>query len=469
MNNNMLDKSILIEKFMVDISFFIPNTSISDCKNILNGHLCIENFIKSKNYILSEFNYKVVSAIVKKYKKLYLGEILNHTSFKLSDLDLEMITSIPQGGNWKNIPPSIISKSKRLTKISETGGRTTLYGRIDYNKPVYTITTYFNRPGNGTYVHPTLNRVLSVREAARFQTFPDNYFFYGNQKSILNQIGNALPVILSYQIANKIKSLANCNKSIDLFSGAGGMTYGFKLAGIKSVIATDIEENACITLKINSPEIPIYCGDITEKKSKDYIIESGINAQADIICGGPPCQGFSLAGHRKDNDPRNQLFEDFADIIAHVNPKIIVFENVEGILSYKHGKTYDKIIKTFSDLGYYTESQKLIATNFGIPQQRKRIIILCTRKDLNISPQLLFPEQITPFTKSQITAFETIYDLEKICCEEHAHYMSSYTSPIINFFKGRFDIATYLKTISQKNSVENYLKNKDYFIELSLF
>src|SRR5699024_11973202 len=83
--------------------------------------------------------------------------------------------------------------------------------------------------------------------------------------------------------------------SIDLFSGAGGLTAGFKEAGIKSILANDIEESACITLKINNPETEIFPGDITKNETKEYIIKKGIDENVDLICGGPPCQGFSTA------------------------------------------------------------------------------------------------------------------------------------------------------------------------------
>src|SRR3989339_681857 len=103
--------------------------------------------------------------------------LYNHVTYSLSSLDLKMVESIPQGGNWKNIPLHI--PSKRLERIRTTGGRTTLYGRLKWDKPSYTISTYFNRPGNGSYIHPVENRVLSAREAARIQSFPDNYIFCG--------------------------------------------------------------------------------------------------------------------------------------------------------------------------------------------------------------------------------------------------------------------------------------------------
>ena len=399
---------------------------------------------------LSDFQTKVLKSIVSKYYKLSNNIVMNHTTFKLSDLDLEMIRNVPQGGNWKDIPRKTINKSQRLITISKTGGRTTLYGRIDYKKPSYTITTFFNRPGNGTYVHPTKERVISVREAARFQGFSDDYIFYGNKNDMLKQVGNAVPVMLSYSIAKTIIKKTGCKTSVDLFSGAGGMTYGFKLAGINAIVANDIEENACVTLKTNMPEIPVICGDITKKEIKDEIIKKGLKGKADIICGGPPCQGFSMAGFRKKNDPRNELFRHFVDIVSALKPKVIVFENVEGILSYNKGNTYKSIIELFDGLGYYVEGRKLLANEYGTPQRRKRVIILCTRKDIGVLPQELYPDVITPNKNTQTKAYDTIYDLDSVACGDNAKYKSKFKSKIIQYFKKDITIEEYLKSIKNQ-------------------
>lgn len=373
-----------------------------------------------------------------------------------------MIRSVPQGGSWKDIPAETVKKSKRLERITQTGGRTTLYGRVDYSKPSYTITTYFNRPGNGTYVHPIHQRVLSVREAARFQCFPDNYVFYGNKTDMLKQVGNAVPVLLAYNIGKAIRRKTGCCTSVGLFSGAGGMTYGLKLAGINASVASDIMESACITLKTNNPEIPVFCGDITEEATKQRIIEAGKRANADIICGGPPCQGFSMAGWRTKDDPRNQLFRHFVDIVAGVNPKVIVFENVEGILSYEGGKTYRDIIQLFSELGYHTEGRKLLANHYGVPQRRKRVIILCTRKGIGVLPNDIYPTPVTPNDDRQVSAHETIYDLENVECSDNARYTSNYTSPILQFFKGTIDAGDYIKEIiDERGMLSNESENSE--------
>ena len=465
-----------VNEFFYSLSHLIPSISIEECESILCGKSSALGLCVEKNIILTPFEKKVLECIEKKYLNIYNGKILNHTTFKLSDLDMEMIVPIPQGGNWKDIPLETVKKSKRLSRITQTGGRTTLYGRIDYSKPSYTITTYFNRPGNGTYVHPIHNRVISVREAARFQCFPDDYMFCGNKTDMLNQVGNAVPVLLAYSIAKNLIEKTGCRTSVDLFSGAGGMTYGFKRAGINAVIANDFSENACVTLKTNCPEIPVLCGDITEETTKQAIINAGINANADIICGGPPCQGFSLAGYRMKDDPRNQLFRHFVDIVSVVKPKVIVFENVEGLLSYQNGETYRNIIELFSELGYNTEGRKLSTNNYGVPQRRKRVIILCTRKDIGVLPSEIFPKEITPNENSQITAYETIFDLEQITCSEDAKYNSIYESEFTKYLKHKVSIDTYLDNVTEYLPKENdnngytsiYIPEKEY-VQLSLF
>lgn len=282
-------KEWILNDFYQDLSCIIKGITKSECQSILDGQATVKDISFQRQPNTNPFERKPLESIEKKYQKIYVGQILNHTTFKLSDLDLEMIRPVPQGGSWKDTPQETVQKSKRLSRIFKTGGRTTLYGRIDYSKPSYTITTYFNRPGNGTYVHPVHDRVLSVREAARFQSFPDNYLFCGNKTNTLKQVGNAVPVLMAFNLGKNIREKTDCCTSVDLFSGAGGMTYGFKLAGIKAAIANDFEESACVTLKTNSLEIDVLRGDITKEETKRAIIQAGKNASADIICGGPPC------------------------------------------------------------------------------------------------------------------------------------------------------------------------------------
>ena len=272
-------------------------------------------------------------------------------------------------------------------------------------------------------MHPVHERVLTVREAARFQAFKDDYYFFGNKTQHLKQVGKAVPTLLAYQIAREIKKKTGCFKSIDLFCGAGGMTEGFKMAGIQSLLSNDIEESACITLKMNNPQIKVLCGDITKEETKNAIEKAALDGGADIICGEPPCQGFSMAGFRSEDDPRNQLFREFVDIVKRVSPKVIVIENVEGLLSYQGGKTYREVHTLFTELGYNTEGRILMASDYAVPQKRKRVIIICTRNDMDISPGELFPTPITVDESCQVTARETIADLENVPCDDTAKYV----------------------------------------------
>lgn len=468
LNNQTAEESMENDKYTTEylnaIRCVLPDIDSYIAKQLLRGEVKVEEYCVK----LDKFCTNVAKGITNKFYALSHGYLLNHTTFKLSDLDLEMIKSVPQGGNWKDIPMETVVKSKRLKRITQTGGRTTLYGRIDYEKPSYTITTYFNRPGNGTYVHPIHERVLSVREAARFQTFQDNYYFFGNKTQHLKQVGNAVPTLLAYQIGKKIKDVTGCSKSIDLFCGAGGMTVGFKAAGISSLMSNDIEESACATLKINNPEIEVLCGDITKEETKAKLEKAAHDGGADIICGGPPCQGFSMAGFRAEDDPRNQLFREFVDIVKRVNPKVIVFENVEGLLSYKGGKTYEEVHTLFSELGYNTEGRTLLASDYAVPQRRKRVIIICTRNDININPSELFPLPIT-LGDRQVTARETISDLEDVECNEFAKYLKTEESEILKFFKGSTSYEDYINKMTPVCSDQvNQQKTKPRYEQLSL-
>lgn len=224
--------------------------------------------------------------------------IYNHVTYSLSTNDLKMVKSVPPGGNWKDIPTSI--PSERLKQIRASGGRTTLYGRLLWNKPSYTITTYFNRPGNGAYIHPSQDRVISAREAARLQSFKDDFIFYGSKTSFCNQIGNAVPPILAHIIGNQIKMVTKTNKVLDLFCGSGGLSKGFESAGYKIVAANDNYIPACETYRMNHKNTVLIEGDVTDKQIKQEIVRASKKSRVDIIIGGPPCQGFFLC--RQEND-----------------------------------------------------------------------------------------------------------------------------------------------------------------------
>ena len=131
-----------------------------------------------------------------------------HAMPTMSKLDLEFVKHIPPGGNYMDIPDSI--STKRIMSFKKTGGRTTTYGRLSPDAPAYTITTYFNRPNVGANYHYEEERLISVREALRLQSFPDAFIpFYTNQRSLHMQVGNAVPPLLARAIAESLKESLN--------------------------------------------------------------------------------------------------------------------------------------------------------------------------------------------------------------------------------------------------------------------
>lgn len=158
---------------------------------------------------------------------------------------------------------------------------------------------------------------------------------------------------------------------VSLFSGGGGLDLGFVAEGYNVLWAIDNNKNAVNTYKINIGN-HIRCADINQ-------IEISEIPHADVVIGGPPCQSFSLAGKRNVEDERGQLVWKYIHIIEHVKPKAFVFENVIGLLSAKNtkGEKIIELLKTaFNEIGYTIKQQVLNAADYGIPQRRKRIIIV---------------------------------------------------------------------------------------------
>jgi DNA (cytosine-5)-methyltransferase 1 len=168
----------------------------------------------------------------------------------------------------------------------------------------------------------------------------------------------------------------------DLFSGAGGFSVGVTQAGLKKIFSVEIDADASNTIRHNFPksvhfETPIE--NLTEIE-----LDRGIKGKrVDVMFGGPPCQGFSVAGLRNPQDPRNSLFKEYIRLVRHIQPDFVVLENVPGILTMEGGKVYREIISQFADAGYPGMTARILeAATFGVPQLRTRAIFIANRLGL---------------------------------------------------------------------------------------
>jgi len=169
-------------------------------------------------------------------------------------------------------------------------------------------------------------------------------------------------------------------KTIDLFAGAGGITEGFRKAGYSCVCANDFDEEAQHTFTYNHPNVPYLLKDIKETTADEILVKAGCSAnEIDVITGGPPCQGFSLAGQRLSDDPRNTLFREYIRIAKDIQPKVIFFENVNGIMTMQGGKVLDAIVAEFGEIGYKCQYAIVNAADYGVPQARPRFVLIGVR------------------------------------------------------------------------------------------
>lgn len=217
----------------------------------------------------------------------------------------------------------------------------------------------------------------------------------------------------------------NIFKIIDLFAGVGGISLGFKKAGFDVVAANEYKADIANTYIKNHLGTKMIIEDITKVRSSDLL--NG-EKDIDVIVGGPPCQGFSMAGRRIRNsgtflnDPRNELFKEFIRVVSDIRPKVFVMENVAAMLNIHGGAVRDEILKKFEEIGYETKVHILLAADYGVPQLRKRAIFIGNR--LGIDPDDFFPHKTHgPATsKPYISVSDAISDL-----------------PIINAGAGEFE------------------------------
>jgi len=377
-------------------------------------------------------------------------EVPNHIPLRHSSRVIARYKLIPEGGR---LPP--------LEKLPEEIRRKNFgntYKRLHREKPSLTLV-----PGNNAFpVHPVLDRSLTPREAARLQTFPDSYIFYGNRRRQCILVGNAVPPLLAIQIGQSIIQHSHnriqvdlaekpievdiTNKSqeeiregriipisklqdkttsdgfIDLFSGAGGFTIGFSRGGWKPLMCVDFDPIITRTHRHNFPSVPFLQTDLSEQENRRKIIQDFNGEEVGLVIGGPPCQGFSIFGKRRfvntrgydlHMDPRNKLVFAFIDIVKGIKPRWFVMENVAGFVNLDSGLFLRSVLKEFASIGYSNaEAQVINAADYGIPQLRKRLLIIGNRTGNIIPwPKKKFFVNPKDWQDNYRTVGEVIFDL----------------------------------------------------------
>ena len=394
-----------------------------------------------------------------------------HLSSRISDLDMRVAVSVPPGGNWKNVPEDI--PLKRLDTIRRgfaagLGSRSTYYGRLHPDRPSYTINTWFTRPGNGCHLHYDFDggqhRTLSLREAARLQSFPDSFEFCGSRGSITKQIGNAFPPLLTYRLA---KSIRPRGMFVDLFCGAGGLGLGFVWAGWKPVIASDIEKTFLATHSQNI-DCPVALGDIRDPSTVEQVLAAVQEARLsnpDLplwVLGGPPCQGFSTAGKRRSmDDERNHLFRDYADLVASIRPDGFIFENVMGLYNMEKGSVFKLVREALSNAMPYVDNFVVKSEEYGVPQRRSRIILIGHDR-VNSPPRP--PPQLSSMTDTAnlfgelnpaVTVSEALCDLPPLGNGEdgqHLDYLCEPANDYQKLMRGAMTPFAYIKGLKHSSN-----------------
>lgn len=324
----------------------------------------------------------------------------NHIVLQHSEKVLARYALIPEGGRLP--PPHQLPEAIRRNNFGNT------YKRLHRDRPSLTMV-----PGNNAFpIHPTLNRSLTPREAARLQSFPDEILFAGDRRRQCILVGNAVPPLLASWIGKSIMQHAESKPTVatntdpylisiivakptkskavggfvDLFCGAGGIGIGFERAGYTPILAVDLNRHASLTHQHNHPKIPYIQGDLSQKPVRSDVIKTLEGQELALIVGGPPCQGFSIfgkrrfvhtRGHSPHDDQRNNLVFAFVEMVKALKPRWFVMENVPGLMNLDGGKFLEVLLSRFQAAGYgQIEARVLNAADYGVPQLRRRLLII---------------------------------------------------------------------------------------------
>lgn len=379
------------------------------------------------------------------------GKIHNHSFLNHGEVVIERYKLIPEGGRMP--PPSELPEHLRRKNFGNT------YKRLHRHRPSLTLV-----PGNNAFpIHPIEHRSLSPREAARIQTFPDKYVFFGSRAEQCKLVGNAVPPLLAQKLGfsvkkhiaqslgsravkpatrklvdpPKFKNIAawsamkmpepmrlpkNAPTAVSFFTGIGGLMLGFRNAGFRLLGSYDMKNSVEKNLQLNFPDVRHFRADVSELSIADVRKHLGV-PQVDVVFGGPPCQGFSIFGrrrfvntrnHRPEDDERNEVSLKYIDLAVGLQPKVIFLENVKGFVSTPRGSTsYIALVeKKLRRAGYVPEYRVINCAEHGIPQARERLILVAYRQGLVFEwPEPKFFAEPKAWQKRFVSVGDVISDL----------------------------------------------------------
>lgn len=180
----------------------------------------------------------------------------------------------------------------------------------------------------------------------------------------------------------------NAPTVISLFAGCGGSSLGYSMAGFRELLAVEWDDNAVATFRLNFPDVPVYHGDIAKLSVEECMRLAGLSGpgELDVLDGSPPCQGFSTAGKRQLDDPRNSLFREYVRLLRGLKPRAFVMENVSGMVKGKMKLVFAEIMRDLKASGYKVSARLLNAMYFNVPQSRQRLIFVGVREDVGREP-----------------------------------------------------------------------------------
>lgn len=249
--------------------------------------------------------------------------------------------------------------------------------------------------------------------------------------------------------------------AVSLFSGCGGFCEGIESSGFEIRVAVELDKFACQTYEHNFPKTPLFKDDVHKflakntTHDKEYRLEN-----IDLVFGGPPCQGFSQIGTRRLDDERNELYLQYTRIVESLKPKVFLMENVPNLALMNKGHFKNLILKKFASIGYgNTIMLRILASDYGVPQSRQRVIFIGTRDSDN------FPHDLQTFAdsvlkklkvKRAVTVQEAIGDLPEMIVHSGEHMPYPKTSKPNDFLRDMrldFDGPHYKKSIKNQRGI----------------